>query len=87
MNCTNCGKLNDVATDSSGSGCTPSAGDLSVCFYCGHLTVFADDLTLREPTDDEIVELAGLPELVDAMSKLPMMRRRYEERKKDQNIR
>jgi hypothetical protein len=56
--CTNCRKVVDaasgVATDAK-----PDPGDFTICLACGHLMVFADDLTLRDLNDDEIVEIAG----------------------------
>ncbi len=42
-----------------GPPCEPSPGDVSVCLHCGHLGVWDDDLGLREPTDAELVEIAG----------------------------
>jgi hypothetical protein len=42
----------------------PLSGDLTICFYCGHLMAFADDLTLRALTDTEIIEAAGDPDLI-----------------------
>ena len=35
----------------------PKPGDLTVCINCGAVAAFADDLTLRAPTDDERNEL------------------------------
>jgi len=32
--------------------------------YCGHIMVFADDLTYREPTADEMVEIASDPSII-----------------------
>ena len=37
----------------------PDSGDITVCIYCGHIMVFADGLTLRNPTDAEMIEIAG----------------------------
>jgi hypothetical protein len=61
--CTACGtKLNGatgIATDGA-----PSPGDITVCLSCGHVMAYADDLTLRDLTDAEMVEIAGDPRLV-----------------------
>ena len=35
----------------------PQAGDATVCIRCGHLMIFTDDGTLREPTAVERVEM------------------------------
>jgi hypothetical protein len=61
--CTACGKLCDGAT---GVGCDggPGPGDWTICFYCGHLMAFADDLTLRNLSDAEMVEVAGDPRII-----------------------
>jgi hypothetical protein len=39
----------------------PRLGDITVCFYCGHIMGFTDDLQLRELTDEEIHKVAGDP--------------------------
>ena len=54
--CTNCGKLVDSATALDGDH-TPKPGDVTICLYCHHLMVFADDMTVRNPTDDEVREM------------------------------
>jgi hypothetical protein len=56
--CTNCHKVVDAASGV-GTDDSPDPGDFTICIYCGHLMVFADDLTLRELTEDEMVDVAG----------------------------
>lgn len=56
--CPSCGSKLNGATDPVGDA-TPSSGDITVCLYCGHILVFTDDLRLRNPTDEEIHEIAG----------------------------
>jgi hypothetical protein len=41
----------------------PEAGDPTFCVYCGSLLVFREDLTLRFPTDEELVEFNKWPEI------------------------
>lgn len=41
----------------------PGAGDASICWHCGSLLIFGDDLLLRIPTGKEMKELAKIPEL------------------------
>jgi hypothetical protein len=48
----------------------PEPGDFSLCINCGHLSVFADDLTLRPLTDAAILEAAGNPHFVAASTAL-----------------
>ena len=67
--CPQCGKVLDAATPTRlEDKRAPEPGDISVCLHCHGLLVYGDDMSLREPTDDEIVELAGDPELVWAMT-------------------
>lgn len=48
----------------SGAACVagdayPRSGDITICIYCGHLMAYADDLSLRNLTSNEIHEIAG----------------------------
>ena len=56
--CVKCGALNDRAARLE-DDCVPKPGDVTICFRCHHLMVFADDMTTRNPTDEEIVAIAG----------------------------
>jgi hypothetical protein len=67
--CLNCGLKLSAATDIE-SVEKPQPGNIAVCIECRHVMVYADDLTLREPNDDEIKELAGHPELLKHMKLL-----------------
>jgi hypothetical protein len=58
--CVNCGKIVDAAT---GAG-KPKPGAFSLCYYCGHLSVFGDDMLLRQPTSAEMDLIAGDETLV-----------------------
>lgn len=53
--CCECGHQMDACS----GPCEPSPGDLTLCINCGSLNVFADDLTLRYPTDDEFFAAAA----------------------------
>lgn len=61
--CLDCGKRLDCATRLRGAD-APVPGDVTICLNCGHIMVFADDMTLRNPTDAEIVAIAGNREVV-----------------------
>jgi hypothetical protein len=67
--CINCGKDIDAASPV-GSGRAPQSGDFSICLYCRHLMVYGDDLRVRNLTDEEVIEVAGDPDLVLAMKML-----------------
>lgn len=60
--CLGCGEINDSA--STREDYTPVPGSYALCAYCGHIAIFADDLTLRNPTDAEMIEIAGDPRLI-----------------------
>jgi hypothetical protein len=64
--CTNCGKLLDAASmiGVEGDMRGPQGGDITVCLKCRHIMAYNDDLSLRDLTDEEIVDVAGNPQLV-----------------------
>lgn len=53
----------------------PTPGALSICWYCGALAVFDEDLQLRELTADERATLAE-PDLAEFLQRLEAHRRR-----------
>lgn len=58
--CLGCGKINDAASVvEKHSMDKPGPGDVTVCIHCGHIMIFAHDLTVRNPTDAEIRLIAG----------------------------
>jgi hypothetical protein len=61
--CLGCGELLDGATGVSNRN-RPKPGSISICIYCGHIAVFADDLSLRKPTGEEMREIAGNPTIL-----------------------
>lgn len=61
--CISCRKELDAASGV-GVEAKPEPGDVTVCIGCGHIMVFADDLRLRNPKDDEMREIAGRPEII-----------------------
>jgi hypothetical protein len=56
--CPSCGKVLDAATHPTADDIRPKVGDISICFYCGNLMAFGDELTLRKLTDAESNQLA-----------------------------
>ena len=56
--CWHCDRLMDVATPMEDEGAVPDKGAVSLCFYCGAVCIFAEDLVLRAPTKDELDDLA-----------------------------
>ena len=68
-NCTNCGAETDGATCVADDR-FPSPGDFTICISCGHLMCFTEQLGLREPTDEELVAIAGDDRLILASAML-----------------
>jgi hypothetical protein len=61
--CLNCGAKLSGAGIVGGDAPPPNDGDIAVCIYCSHIHVF-DGGKMRNPTDAEIVDMAGDPELL-----------------------
>jgi hypothetical protein len=61
--CLKCGKPINGAT---GIECDkrPKPLDFSVCIYCAHVAIYRDDLTLREPTLAEQIEIFQTKEVI-----------------------
>lgn len=62
--CPNCGTLLDAATIFGPDLCAPSEGDISVCIGCRHILAFNADLSVRNLTDQEMLDVAGDQRLV-----------------------
>jgi hypothetical protein len=65
--CLNCGALLDAAINvhaDNEKGALPEPGGITVCYTCGHVMAFNDDLTFRELTDREIVGIGGNKKLL-----------------------
>lgn len=76
--CTNCGHpLNRVSIPGDEDVPDPNPGDATVCLYCSHLMVFDDNLVLRPPNDAEMEDLAGRPDILEAMQFVSEYQRRY----------
>jgi hypothetical protein len=74
--CPNCRRRVNTASPGPTGKQQPSPGDMAVCFYCHHLMVFADDMTMRDLTDAEVVEVAGHPSVVITMEALGEFKRK-----------
>jgi len=71
--CLNCGKnLNAAASFATDK--RPDPGDMTVCVDCGHVMIYADDLSVRAPTDAEMVDIAGDPVLLETQRRLAAFR-------------
>jgi hypothetical protein len=74
MICTQCGKTLNMASDGDDEH-APNGGDFTICLYCEHLLVFNDDLSLREPSNEEAIEAQANTNLEEARA----MARKYKE--------
>jgi hypothetical protein len=57
MRCTSCFRMNDTHTPVDGAAGGPAPGSISICAYCGNVSVFTDDLRLRTMTMNELMDL------------------------------
>jgi hypothetical protein len=61
--CLNCGVEIDAAT-SVGHKHLPKEGAIAICIVCSHIMAYDKHLHLRELTDDEMLKIAGSPEII-----------------------
>ena len=74
--CTNCGRINDAATAVDLDGAKPRPDDICLCFYCGHIMAYDEQMQLRNLTDAEVISAAGNQKLVKVSNALSIMRKR-----------
>lgn len=55
--CLQCGKKMDAASNLADDALVPEPGDVTLCIHCGYIMAFADDLTFRAVTEEEIKEI------------------------------
>lgn len=51
--CSKCRETIDVATHMGPDERAPQENDISICWFCGHVTLWRADRTLREMTEEE----------------------------------
>jgi len=59
--CYGCGAKTNRAGEPEGH--TPESGDLSICAYCGALSVFDDDLKAVQPSEAQMKESMAVPHI------------------------
>lgn len=77
--CLDCNMLIDAGTPSNVEAPDvrpPQGGDLAICIQCAHVMIYADDLTVRDLTDEEVVEVASDPDMVEAVNKIAEFNKR-----------
>lgn len=68
--CRTCGAKNDAVKAVDDLDSPPEPGAVLICVYCASVSVFAEDLTPREPTADEMEELVEDPNFLSTMVRL-----------------
>ena len=79
--CLNCGHLVDAVSVAGAAQPPARPGDFTVCLYCSHIMALDADLQVRALTDDEIVEIAGNPELLEMQAAVAAWRKANEARR------
>lgn len=65
LTCVNCSKVMDGSTSYEDKQISP--GNVGICLYCRHFMIVDDNMQFRNLTGEEIVEIAGQPELLKLM--------------------
>jgi hypothetical protein len=65
-NCLACGELCTAASgvDVKPGADRPEPGRITVCLFCGHIMAFAEDMSMRELTNEEARDVAGDPRIL-----------------------
>lgn len=74
--CVSCGAPNDADLKAAGDGGAPAPGSLSICWGCGYVSLFGDDLRLRDPSADELLAIMGEPGVMEAIRRIQLARSR-----------
>lgn len=88
ITCPSCGKVNDAQSSPDDEEAVPEDGNLSMCLYCGDLSIFVTTdgvMGLRAPTLAEYEELMEDPEIrrMLAIRKVVMNEHEAESRQRD----
>jgi hypothetical protein len=80
-NCPACGRPATAATSAAPGEHTPEPGSVSLCFGCGSVSLFDENLRLRPLTEAEAAELEQSP----AAPEIARMQHKIHERNKQQD--
>lgn len=73
--CTSCGEAMDSAMNAQfGINNVPSSGDVTVCMYCSHIMIYDDNLILRDPSNDELIDIAANKDILRAVNAIAKIR-------------
>jgi hypothetical protein len=73
--CPGCGKANDGYTGISHTelNMRPDEGSVSICAYCGTVSIFLADWSLRRPTGEELKDIMRDPLIRKLIRQMPVM--------------
>jgi hypothetical protein len=77
--CTNCGKKLD-ATTSVDHREIPKPGAIGICLVCCHIMVYDETLHLRDLNDQEMLDVAGNPEIIRLVNALGSAKEDFEKK-------
>lgn len=79
--CLKCGENNDAATGvvdkQARNTLKPKPGDVMICFVCGHVMMFANDLSFRELTAEERTHAERDPRLRTVKAAMAQQRTKH----------
>lgn len=64
--CPDCGAAVDAATPLDGES-IPKEGSAAICLYCSGVAIYDENLSLRQPTPEEQLEIASDVEIIRAI--------------------
>lgn len=77
LRCLGCGKQHHLHAQVMRSGDTPAMptpGDCAVCFSCGYIMIYTPDIEFREPTPEEMAQIAADPRIGHMMNEMRQVR-------------
>jgi len=80
--CPNCNQLLNAGATPDNER-PPQPGDIAICMGCHHLGAYADDMQVRNLTDEEMIDIAGDPDLISMMEGLRLRKMLMEILKND----
>lgn len=75
MNCRTCNHSLGEHAITDGTRRAPNAGDVSVCMYCGSLSIFRGDGSTTAPTFQEFDMMVCDPQIIEAMHVALLLRK------------
>lgn len=85
MNCRTCNHALGEHAVADGTTKDPGPGDLSVCLYCGAVSVFRGNGSATAPTYQELDEMTRDPAAIEAMHLALLLRQKLAEMEKGDN--